>query len=161
MIIISHRGNLDGPSPAENSPEQISLAIKRGFFVEVDAWRIGKECYTGHDAPTYPLVNVGKRIVWHAKNLEAAMMFEPFKQKWFSHNVDAFAVVNNWNTKKKKVLWGFPDSFNASVCGIVNAIVIIPGDNFEDYKSEIMCGLWFGVCTDYPVSLKRYLKEIL
>ena len=39
MILISHRGNIDGPNPKlENSPEYIQLAMEKGFDVEVDVW---------------------------------------------------------------------------------------------------------------------------
>jgi hypothetical protein len=39
MILIAHRGNLDGPNPSmENHPDYIDAAINAGFHVEVDLW---------------------------------------------------------------------------------------------------------------------------
>ena len=39
MILISHRGNLDGKREEfENHPDYIEDAKKRGFDVEVDVW---------------------------------------------------------------------------------------------------------------------------
>ena len=41
MILISHRGNLNGPDPSkENKPSYITNAIRTGFQVEVDFWFI-------------------------------------------------------------------------------------------------------------------------
>ena len=39
MILISHRGNLNGPKPdQENSPNYINNAISKGYNVEIDVW---------------------------------------------------------------------------------------------------------------------------
>ena len=53
MILISHRGNLDGPNKSfENSPSYICEAIDRGFDVEVDLWKTNK-LFFGHAEPQY------------------------------------------------------------------------------------------------------------
>ena len=36
MIIISHRGNIDGPSEEENHPDRIDKCISLGYDVEID-----------------------------------------------------------------------------------------------------------------------------
>ena len=37
MILISHRGNINGPNPEmENNPEYIQKALDLGYDVEVD-----------------------------------------------------------------------------------------------------------------------------
>ena len=39
MILISHRGNINGKKPdLENKPEYIQNAIKLGYNVEIDVW---------------------------------------------------------------------------------------------------------------------------
>ena len=39
MILIAHRGNIDGPNPElENSLQYIDKAIDSGYNVEVDIW---------------------------------------------------------------------------------------------------------------------------
>ncbi len=39
MILISHRGNIDGPNTDnENKPSYIASAINRGYDCEVDFW---------------------------------------------------------------------------------------------------------------------------
>ena len=50
MILISHRGNLNGPKPLmENSPAYIEIAIKKNFHVEIDVWIKKNNLYLGHD----------------------------------------------------------------------------------------------------------------
>ena len=53
MILISHRGNLSGPSKEENHPEHIIKAAAAGFDVEVDVWVINNDYFLGHDEPRY------------------------------------------------------------------------------------------------------------
>jgi len=51
---ISHRGNIDGRIPnSENSPEYISLALSKGYEVEIDVWFVDGSFYLGHDEPYY------------------------------------------------------------------------------------------------------------
>ena len=75
MILISHRGNLNGvDSERENSIEYISEALDSGFDVEVDVWNLAGRYLLGHDEPLHI---VGKRFsqndnLWcHAKNIQA------------------------------------------------------------------------------------------
>ena len=54
MILISHRGNIDGPQPdTENKPSRIQYAISQGYDVEVDFWFVDNKFYLGHDEPTF------------------------------------------------------------------------------------------------------------
>ena len=38
MILISHRGNLEGPSDLENHPAQIKKVLDLGYDCEIDVW---------------------------------------------------------------------------------------------------------------------------
>jgi hypothetical protein len=50
MILISHRGNINGKQPSkENHPLYIFEAIKQGFQVEIDVWFIDGKFKLGHD----------------------------------------------------------------------------------------------------------------
>ena len=53
MILISHRGNLNGKTDDENKPKYIEEALSQGFDVEVDVWYDNKQFYLGHDEPQY------------------------------------------------------------------------------------------------------------
>ena len=55
MILISHRGNINGPNPEmENNPEYIQKALDLGYDVEVDVWGTKYGAwYLGHDDKEY------------------------------------------------------------------------------------------------------------
>ena len=56
MILISHRGNLNGKDiENENNPLYIDRALGKGYDVEIDVWYNGGIWYLGHDEPTYPI----------------------------------------------------------------------------------------------------------
>lgn len=156
MIVISHRGNLEGLSCGENSNSQIRKALSLGFYVEVDVWRVGNSNFLGHDSPGEPAEEFHPNIIWHSKNFESASFLESRKCKWFSHNIDSFAVVNNVEVGKP-VLWGFPDSFKKNDSFF--HIVVVPGCDFDQFEDQIFSNLWFGICTDYPLKLVEFLKK--
>ena len=74
MILISHRGNIDGRNPIyENSDKYCQTAIDKGFNVEIDVWYTDT-WWTGHDRPGYRVDTdfLKKKEVWcHAKNIVA------------------------------------------------------------------------------------------
>ena len=75
MILISHRGNLNGKNKErENEPLYIIEATEKGYDVEIDVWWKEDRFYLGHDEPYYK-VNINflqNRKFWcHAKNIEA------------------------------------------------------------------------------------------
>jgi hypothetical protein len=95
MMLISHRGNLDGPNPArENSLDYIDEAIKAGFKVEVDLRRVGEQFFFGHDYPQHPveptwIFDREDSLLLHVKDFEAMKHAEP---SWhtFCHVNDPF-----------------------------------------------------------------------
>ena len=75
MILISHRGNIDGPNPKmENKPEYVQKALDLGYDVEIDVWLIDGNFFLGHDEPQYKIERSflqNKKLWCHAKNIEA------------------------------------------------------------------------------------------
>ena len=76
MILISHRGNTNGPNPKkENTIQYIEQTLKQGYHCEIDICKFdGRKFYLGHDEPGEPVsidwLNTNQ--VWcHAKNYNA------------------------------------------------------------------------------------------
>ena len=92
MILIAHRGNIDGPSPLENSPELIRSVWAKGYATEIDVWFIDNQFWLGHDAPTYPVDDsfLMVHFNWcHAKNFAAlSKMKEMGVPHYFAHDTD-------------------------------------------------------------------------
>lgn len=149
MLIIAHRANMNGPSPAENRPDYIQKALDAGFLVEVDVW--GKELdeksefvWLGHDAPVYQV-----SIYWllkeglfvHCKDLAALWHCKALGvEHYFSHNRDDVVLTSS------NYFWTYPDS-NIKLCK--DSIPVIFGKNTL-WKEEILSEV-AGICTDYAV----------
>ena len=81
MILISHRGNINGPNPEmENNPEYIQKALDLGYDVEVDVWGTKYGAwYLGHDGPEY-LIDakfLRQKGLWcHAKRNKVILSYD-------------------------------------------------------------------------------------
>ena len=55
MILISHRGNINGKQAEfENRQDYCQDAINAGYHVEMDIW-FTDDWWTGHDGPLYKI----------------------------------------------------------------------------------------------------------
>ena len=146
MILISHRGNINGPIPeAENKPEYIEDTIRLGYDVEIDFWVIGDKLYLGHDEPQYLisdswLTQFLYRIWVHCKNPEALIYLqENYPQiNYFWHQEDTLTLTS------KKYIWVYPGKQP-----IKNSIAVMP----EIYNDDVSQCL--GVCSDYIQNYKK------
>lgn len=150
MIVISHRGNLDGPNPHfENDPAVVDLAIEAGFDVEVDVRFVDNTWWLGHDEPQYRvdrqwLLNRKDRLWVHAKNLEALTYLNlldrsPYHQHrtpnihYFWHDQDTVTLTS------RGFMWAYPSKETPE-----NAIAVMPEIAHGDLSQVL------GVCTDFP-----------
>ena len=83
MILISHRGNIDGKlSEYENNPNYILAAINLGYDVEIDVWFIDGKFMLGHDEPTHEVdykFLMNEKLWCHAKNLDSLIEMKRLK----------------------------------------------------------------------------------
>ena len=135
MILISHRGNLNGKTDDENKPKYIEEAISQGFDVEVDVWYIDNQFWLGHDKPQYKVSDgfLEHPNLWcHAKNIDALyVMNTNYHIHCFWHQEDDVTLTS------MGYLWSFPDEqlTDKSIC-------VMP----KKVDKSIDC---YGVCTDY------------
>lgn len=149
-LIISHRGNLNGPNSClENSFNDLKRILEYyGFGVEVDIWCMGSEFYTGHDEPKYHLSDSqfeyllnSKDILFHAKNLEALEQLLIGKPHVFWHQRDDFTL----SSRNFIITYpGQPLTYNS--------IVMHP----ERYTLTALKSV-YAICTDYPIRWKEAL----
>jgi len=137
MLIISHRGNLNGSDHlTENSPEQITKVLSMNIDCEIDVWMINKKLYLGHDEPQYEIIAdfLKQDGLWvHAKNLEALSVCKDIANTFY-HNVDDYVLTS------KNYIWAYPGK-------PVNSNTIIVLKNSESAPVGVL-----GVCTDYPLN---------
>ena len=142
MILISHRGNINGPrKELENKPQYIENALKLGYDVEIDVWSIDRVFYLGHDKPQYEIdldYLRNKKFWCHAKNIETLnkMLKEDIHCFW--HQEDDVTLTS------KGYMWTYPGKplTDKSIC-------VLPEKNNEKPKKCL------GICSDYVVNYKK------
>ena len=141
QILISHRGNLNGPNiENENKPFYIDIALEKGYDVEIDIWVIHNNIYLGHDnADTLIdlefLIKRKNKLWCHAKNLDALVFLLENKLHTFSHDNDDYILTSN------NIIWAFPGKKINK-----NTICVMPErTSYSDKELESAKG----ICSDY------------
>ena len=142
MILISHRGNLDGKNKSEeNNPIYIEEALNAGYEVEIDVWYKYGEFYLGHDSPKYQVDKSflqNDKLWCHAKNLNALNeMLKHSDIHCFWHQEDDFTLTS------RGVIWTYTGKEITP-----KSISVLP----ENSDKEI--GECLGVCSDYIIKYK-------
>ena len=146
MLLISHRGNIDGPSDLENKPRQVDVCIEEGYDVEIDVrYNLKtKSIWLGHDTPEYKVswswLRKRKSKLWlHCKDIETLFYFSKYTKgyNYFWHQNDDFTLTS------KKYIWTSPGKSYTEKSIIVMPEWIKP--KWNDLK-QIKC---YGICSDY------------
>lgn len=138
MLVISHRGNIDGANKfLENNPLHIQTLLNLNIQVEIDVWFEDSLILLGHDEPqhTVSLDFLRQNGLWcHAKNLNALhCMLEQSIKNCFWHQEDNYTLTSNGT------IWAYPGQPTTT-----NTIIV---DTSRDWKTkEYSCK---GVCVDY------------
>jgi hypothetical protein len=149
MILIAHRGNVDGRFEArENEPAYIDEALARGYDVEVDVWYHDRNFYLGHDQPQYGIafgwfVSRLANLWIHCKNVEAVVFFKDTKHgfNYFWHETDTLTLTSH------NYLWVYPGKQP-----IENSIAVMP-----EYNNDAVARC-LGICSD---NITYYEKNII
>lgn len=147
MILISHRGNINGIDvDNENNPLYIDRALGKGYDVEVDVWYVNGKWYLGHDEPTYEieLDYLKDNNLWcHAKNIEALNVMLNNDIHCFWHQEDDVTLTS------KGYIWTYPGKKLKS-----NSIVVMPEKYLEKWWRHNFnsCS---GICSDYIINYEE------
>ena len=144
MILISHRGNINGKIlEAENHPDYIDDTIKMGYDVEIDLWFIDGKTYLGHDKPQYEvddkwLENRIDKLWVHCKNIDSLNWIRSTVLHYFWHEEDTLTLTS------KNYIWTYPGKQP-----IKGSIAVMP----EIYNDNV--SLCLGICSDYIQNYKK------
>lgn len=141
MILISHRGNLNGPiKEFENSPAYLDKAMSLGYDVEVDIWYVNNKIYLGHDFPQYEVEEdyiklISNKAWFHCKDFNILNFFSnsDHDYHYFWHKNDQFTLTS------KGFIWTFPGE------AVSNKSVIVDLSSTID-KNSYKC---YAICLDY------------
>tara|TARA_B100000029_G_scaffold406824_1_gene407555 strand:+ start:164 stop:613 length:450 start_codon:yes stop_codon:yes gene_type:complete len=138
MILIAHRGNIDGAIPEkENHPDYIDKALKKDYNVEIDVWYENSKWYLGHDEPQYEVKDAFfyNNFLWcHAKNIEALQMLSFRGLHCFWHQTDDVTMTT------RGYLWTYPGKKLTT-----KSICVMPERASYTSKEIEICA---GVCSD-------------
>ena len=143
MIYVAHRGNVYGKNKLENSPFFIDKALKLGYNVEVDVWKIDNKIFLGHDKPEYEVETsflLNDNFWCHAKNLESLEWMLDNNIRCFWHQKDDFTLTSD------KIIWTYPGKNTTSRSIIVCQTL---EDSMKYSKMNI-----YGICSDYVGVIK-------
>jgi hypothetical protein len=151
MILISHRGNIDGENKnKENTPNYIDNAILEGYDVEVDVWCKDGNIYTGHDSPISKIdlkwiLDRCDKLWIHIKNIECLEYFKPFDEiNYFWHQTDDVTLTS------KGFFWTYPGKMLTRY-----SIAVLPEmEKFENVD------IAYGICSDYIYKYKKNYDKI-
>jgi len=140
MILISHRGNTNGPNDTrENNPYFMQWLIDANMNIEIDLWKYKNELYLGHDEPQYKIDSptyLKYKYFWiHAKNLDALEYLTSTGHKYFWHQEDDFTLTSN------NKIWTYPNK-DATKQSIVVCNTL---DECIKYRDQGV----YGICSDY------------
>ena len=141
MILISHRGNLNGLNPErENSPPYIREAISAGFDVEIDVRFLNDTIWLGHDEPQYKvslsfLEEIKDHSWLHCKNFAALSGLVDQDFRVFYHEKEKYTILNNG------LIW-------AHDIQLVDEKCIVPLLSLESVLSYDNQNI-YGICSDF------------
>lgn len=149
MILISHRGNLNGKiEEYENYPSYIESALNQGYDVEVDVWFVDGDWWLGHDEPQYMssihwLEERQDKLWMHCKNVEAVIELDSDNKhyngfNYFWHENDTLTLTS------LSFIWVYPGKQP-----IKGSIAVMPEIHSDDV-SQCM-----GICSDYIENYKK------
>jgi hypothetical protein len=150
MLFIAHRGNINGPDIInENTIIQINKALKIGYDVEIDIWKINNIIYLGHDSPNYQINNnflLNNKIWCHAKNIEALEYCIENNIQCFSHDIDDYTITSSG------YIWCYPGKKLAK-----NSICVMP----ELSNNTIDFTIPYAICTDYVIKYEKIYNKFI
>ena len=138
MVLISHRGNLDGSTDMENNPDYILTALKQ-FNCQIDVWYIDNKWVLGHDKPQYEidLSFLQSDKLWcHAKTYDSLNEMLKNDIHCFYHEEDKFTLTS------LNVIWQYPTKQLSK-----NTICVLP-QQVNNTKEEVK-NTCTGVCSDF------------
>jgi len=142
MILIAHRGNLNGAAvERENHPDQIDLCIRSGFEVELDLREKSGALFLGHDLAQYETsldwLESRKSKIWvHCKDVGALEAVLGSDLNYFWHDRDDHTITS------KGHIWSYP---GVRLCS--KSIAVMP-EKWEKDGVSLKCE---GICSDFIV----------
>lgn len=162
MRIISHRGNIKGPSYNENI-KNFYEALKYDFDLEIDVREKDNSIWIGHEYAKIPFPveflypEYISKMWLHMKDMNVGKLL-PTNSICFSHDSDDFTYV----MCGKRLIWLHPD-LNCEIEEMIldsrldpKITIVLDIDGYLRLdKYFIKNNSFYGVCTDWPIDWQK------
>ena len=141
MILISHRGNINGVnSKKENTKSYIQEAINLGYDVEVDIRCVNDEFLFGHDSGQYHvelqwLLDRKDKLWVHCKNFESLSELIDTDIRVFYHQKEEYTIISDGH------IWAHNINNINDKC----IIPLLSHTNLVNWNPTDV----YGICSDY------------
>ena len=151
MILIAHRGLINGPSKElENSPSSIDLAFSKGYHCEIDVWHTYGKWFLGHDEPTYRIDYefLEQPNLWiHAKNLDALYVLGANRSlNFFWHQEDDYTLTSQGD------IWAYPGKPLNKDC-----VQVMP--EWKDPEFKNLNSNCLAICSDWVERIRELIPS--
>ena len=143
MLLISHRGNLEGPNKnIENNPQHIESIIN-SYDVEIDLRVENDSLFLGHDYAQYEIseewISKHSHRLWiHCKDVKSLTFCSKHRHlNYFWHENDDYTMTSF------KYIWAYPGKEIADHM----TILVLPETRWS--YDEIKQLSPIGICSDY------------
>jgi hypothetical protein len=143
MILISHRGNINGKNPEkENTMDYIFDALDAGYHCEIDVHYDNHKWFLGHDKPSQPIHEtflLFNNLWLHAKTIITIHeLMKLDNVNCFYHEKDACVLTS------KGYIWTYPGYTLGKRGALNNSICVLP-ELYPEIE-EFNC---VGICSDF------------
>ena len=153
MILISHRGNINGIDiDNENKIMYIIDTINKGFDVEIDLWynKDTKMFKLGHNSPEYNVTTDflydNKNYLWiHCKNFECLNVLYNTDLNYFSHDIDPHILTS------KGFIWTYP----GNIATTSNSVLVVR--DCDEMPAHIISDNTYAICGDNYSNFKHLM----
>ena len=145
MILISHRGNINGVEGKENHPDYIDRAIEKGYDVEIDVRQDNRTgYYLGHEQMKHHLEKSGliglkQNLSRPAQDFGSLEILLILVLRVFYHDKELHTIIGN-----TQVIW----SHNIEEASQNSIIPLLELDKLQVWKDMIDEDV-YGICSDY------------
>jgi len=151
MRYIAHRALFEGPDLSrENHPDQIRLALSKGWDCEIDLWLIEGQPWLGHDAPTYKVTHdfiMGYGLWIHCKNLDALYSLAGGPLHYFWHDRDDYTLTSH------NIIWTYPRQ------PLTEKSIWVQPEWDTDWRDQVATPVCLGICSKHVREIKTIRQD--
>lgn len=158
MVYIAYRGLFHGEDPqSENTPNQVSTALRYGFNASVDAWRVDNKIYLGSNQPLYEVSEKylqNNRLWINCCNTDMYTWIQSQKPKLYPHYFNIpYGPTPDYAVTNQGYYWNFLSTIPNNP-----TIMVLPESYDRGLYSTIHLRT-YGICSMFLQFIRRIRND--